>query len=99
MDKGHVGNADETEDGAQIGFLKVKGRPGNEAAAGGHDNCLLAFQQGFDALFGNFKGHVRADNLIDPSLERRTHGEVMHRGADDEHVGSDELSRQFIGVV
>ena len=86
MDERDIGDADEAENLAQVRFLKIVIGPSDEAAAGSNHECFFTVEHGDDALLGDFKGHVGADDLINPGLERGGDRKVMHRRGDEQGV-------------
>src|SRR5271156_833834 len=101
VDEGDVGDSEEAEDGAQIRFNEVK--RGHDSgrivdAAGSHEESdFLSLEQAFGGSAGVGKGLAGAGDLVDPELEDRGYGEVVHGNAEDVLVGGLELGDECVG--
>jgi hypothetical protein len=96
-----VGDADEAEDGAEVGLDEVEGgigRTGSVVATGGDDEGgLLAGELADGGSVDVGEGLAGAADLVDPELEDGGHAEVVHGSGDDELVGFEELVDEGVG--
>src|ERR1700682_5012180 len=73
MNKRDIGEPKETENVAQIGFLKIEGFTGSalfiRATAGSDDHNTLFSQKALPAVWPVDKGLPHPHNLVDPCLE------------------------------
>src|SRR5579863_663250 len=103
MDEGRVGEAQESENAAEIGFLEVEqfGRciAAVDAAASSDDEDLLTFEQSLGSCRGVAERATGARDVIDPRLQGRRDREIVHGYGEHDDVGSFELLDQVIGEV
>jgi hypothetical protein len=96
-----ISHAEEAEHHLQVAFLvfhrlaDFAGRV--DAAARRRNDQGLAACQPDGALVGVLEGAAGLGEAVDPGLELGRHREVVERGADDDHVRSEELAHQAFG--
>ncbi len=91
-----IGDAEETQHGAQVAFVGRAGRlAGMHATGGGDDHHFLVAGQANRAVLGVAEGLAGDRDAIDPGLELAGDGEVVHRRADYHDVGGEELFQHF----
>lgn len=56
-------------------------------------------QQADQPLLGVLKGDAGLGHVVQPGLERRWHGEVVHRRADDHDIGGLQLCQGLTGFL
>src|ERR1700730_6873059 len=78
----HISHTHKTENGFQIRIDKVQRARGSarriDSTAGGEDRSLLAVEQSLRSAFGVDKRMSAANDLVNPELEHRGDGEVVH---------------------
>src|ERR1700680_3039279 len=103
VDEGHVRETDKRQNVAEVRLLIVEAfsrRSRTEcAAAGGHDVDLLAFQNALRAASGEENCLAHADDLIDPCLQGRRNGEVIHWSTNQNGVGLNQFLDEFVGEL
>ena len=98
-----VGQADKTEDVAQVRFLKIElciwraGRIG--AATRSEHISFLARQESFWSGFSVRKRLAKTHNLVQPSLEPRGDRKVVHRVANYDDVSRLKFFDQFVRIL
>jgi len=101
VDEGDVGDSDEAEDGAQVGLDEVeRGHDGGrivDATGGDDEGDLLTLEQAFGGAAGVGEGLAGAGDEVDPELEDRGDGKIVHGDAEDVFVGGFELGDEGVG--
>src|SRR5258705_1763954 len=90
VNKRHIRKSDEPQNVAQVRLLKIESLSGRALfvvtpARSNHDNPLFC-EKALRAVWSVTNGCPEPHNLINPRLERRRNGEVVHRRADDDRV-------------
>lgn len=101
VDNGDVCDADEAEDHVEVGTFKVVGLHGGTggvfAATGDDDGDFLAGCEAFEAIRTDRECLVETDDVVNPSFQGCGDVEVIHRCGDDDFVGFEEFSDEFVG--
>ena len=94
--EGEVGDADEPKDNLQIrlGMLKRRVLRIHPAARDGDDHAL-AMHQAFRTGRAVPEGLAGDDHAIDPGLQLRRDAEVVHRRANDDDIGRQEIGQDL----
>src|SRR4029077_7064026 len=83
MDERHVAQAKESQHATQIWLLEVEGlcwALAVDPAPRRHDEDLLALEQADGALLCVAECATRPGDVVDPGLQGRGYGEIVHRG-------------------
>ena len=100
-DERNVGDPDETQDLLEIGRLKVTVillAVAVVAAARDHDDRAFARIEKSDRSIGRIpKRAAGLADTIEPGLQLRRDGVIVHRRTDDDHVGRLQLGDQRVG--
>ena len=100
IDEGDIRQANEAEHAPEIGLVEIHALAralAVDAAARRHDEHLLAAQQALGSVRAVAKGASRPDDVIDPGLKSRGHGEIVHRRPDHDDISRLQLLDQAIG--
>jgi len=94
-----IADADEAEDGTQIGFAMLeRGRRRTfavETAARDGENHPLVTGEALGTIGAVPKGLAGDEDTIDPRLELARHREIVESDADDDGVGGEEFTQHF----
>ena len=103
-DERDVGDADEAEQRAKMGLLRVhrlRRSLAVETAPAQDDDGALALQQALRAGLAVAERHAGPQHVVEPGLQGRGDAEIVHGRADDDRVGGlefgDELVRECLG--
>ena len=100
MDEGDVLQADEAQHAPEVGLVKIHALAGTtavDAAAARHHEDPLVLEQADGPLGPVAEGAARPDDMVDPGLEGRGDGKIVHRHGEENDVGRLDFLDETIG--